>query len=218
MNRGILILYEISRRMKSGGESISISSSELGVSLGISQQTASRYLLDLEKNGLIARKISNEGQEISLTTEGTNFLHEFYSNLKEFFNGGRDVKDLSFDGIVISGIGEGAYYIKEYEDRIKEIFGFKPFPGTLNLKIKENRNLERHSKGIIKGFRKGERTFGDVKFMPVRIAFKGKSKDSYLIFPKRTHHKDVVEIISDSNLRKALGLKDRDTIKIELIS
>jgi len=217
MNRGILILYEISRRMKSKEDKISVSSSELGISIGISQQTASRYLLDMEKKGLITRKISNEGQEIGLTSDGIGQLYGIYENLKEFFDGKKDAGNTVLEGSIVSGIGEGAYYIREYGDRIKEILGFRPFLGTLNVKLKEYRNLEGRARGVIKGFRRGERTFGDVKFLPIKITFREKSADCCLIIPKRTHHKDIVEIISDSNLRKVMGVKDKDTVRIELI-
>lgn len=218
MNCHILVLYEISRRMKSRDDLISISSSELGISLGISQQTASRHLLNLEERNLIGRKVSNDGQEIRLTSDGFDVLHGIYTNLKEFFEDKGDIKENpAFEGNAIVGIGEGAYYIREYEDRIKEILGFKPFPGTLNIKLKEPRNLRGYSKGIIKGFKNLGRTFGDVKFMPVKITMGEKSADCYLIIPKRTHYKDVVEIMAGSNLRKMLGIKNLDCVRIELI-
>lgn len=38
-------------------------------------------------------------------------------------------------GEVVSGLGEGAYYVRQYEPLIEEYLGFKPFPGTLNVKI-----------------------------------------------------------------------------------
>lgn len=217
MNNCIPVLYEISRRMKSKNESIFISSSELGISLGISQQTASRYLLNLEKRNLISRKISKEGQGILLTSEGFDLLYGIYANLKEFFEGKKSTNPL-FEGNVIAGIGEGAYYIREYEDRIRETLGFKPFSGTLNIRLKDPKNLEIYAKGIIKGFRKSGRTFGDVKFMPVKIIFKDKSAGCYLIIPKRTHHRDIVEIISELNLRERLGIRKDDRVRIELIA
>ncbi len=217
MNTPTLILYEISRRMKSGNDSIFISSSDLGVSLGISQQTASRYLLNLEKGNLISRKISNEGQEIRLTSEGLDLLQGLYANLKEFFEGKKNFKNLVLEGEVITGIGEGAYYIREYENRIKETLGFKPFPGTLNVRPGKPQNIENYATGVIMGFEKGGRTFGNVKFLPVKIIVKDKSADGYLILPKRTHYRDTVEIISESNLRAKMGIKNGDKIKIELI-
>ncbi len=249
MNTPTLILYEISRRMKSGNDSIFISSSDLGVSLGISQQTASRYLLNLEKGNLISRKISNEGQEIRLTSEGLDLLQGLYTNLKEFFEGKKNFKNPVLEGEVITGIGEGAYYIKEYENRIKETLGFKPFPGTLNVRPGKPQNIENYATGVIRGFEKGGRTFGNVKFLPVKIIvnstaepsirrqsrrnfetkglesklrgqsprIKDKSADGYLILPKRTHYRDTVEIISESNLRAKMGIKNGDKIKIELI-
>lgn len=202
--------------MKSPSDWIFLSSSELGISIGISQQTASRYLLDLERKNLISRKISGGGQRIQLSSEGYDMLYEIYTDLKKFFEGNGGIKNPVFEGEVISGIGEGAYYVKKYEDRIKKILEFRPFLGTLNIKLREHQNLERYSKGIIKGFKRDGRTFGDVKFLPVKITFNEKSADCYLILPKRTHHRNIVEIISESNLREKLGIRNGDGVKIEL--
>ena len=215
MNRKILFLYEISRVMKSRNDRISISSSEFGNFLGISQQSASRYMRELENDGIIKRTKTKKGQEIQLTSKGYDILNEMYLNLKEFIETGKS-KNL-IEGTVITGIGEGAYYVREYSEKIEKSLGIKPFLGTLNVKpLEKILNLERFTTGIINGFKRGGRTFGSIKFAPVKLLINQKKYNCYLIVPKRTHHKEDVEIISEFNLRKKLGLKDGDRVKIEL--
>ena len=218
MKSEILALYEISRQMKTEEDRIQISSSDLGSSLGISQQSASRYLKKLEKENLIERVVTGRGQLIGITDEGLAILTEMYLNLKKFTGGGRG---LELDGKVTTGLGEGAYYVGEYKNKIRDVLGFVPFPGTLNIKLTTclgniETCLKDYVTGTIDGFRKGDRTFGDIDFMPVRLRKDKTEENCYLIIPRRTHHRDEIEIISGFNLRKLLDLKEGDDIVVEL--
>jgi riboflavin kinase len=65
---------------------------------------------------------------------------------------------------------------------------------------------------LIEGFTNGSRSFGPAKCFHGKIADK---VDGALICPVRTHYSgDVVELISSEFLRKALRLKDGDTVKV----
>ncbi len=71
--------------------------------------------------------------------------------------------------------------------------------------------------GTIKGFKKKNRTFGSIRYAPVRVSAKGESVDCHLIVPARTHHKDVLEIICQTNLRERLGVGDGDAVGVEFV-
>jgi len=223
-----IILYEIAQRMKSVDDRISISSMQFAELLDVSQQTASRYLKNLEHENLIKRKIGARGQEIELTGIGIKILNEFYLNLRDFFENKKDKKEI-FEGRVIKGIGEGAYYVKEYRGKINEKLNFMPFEGTLNIKLNENFidfNFDRFVPVFIDFFKKGGRTFGKVKCIPAKLMVKGKKNEKevvkeikencFIIIPERTHHEDVVEIISEFNLREKLGLFEGSRVRVEL--
>ncbi|TFG01330.1 MAG: hypothetical protein EU542_07110, partial [Promethearchaeota archaeon] len=53
---------------------VDITSGELGNYLGVSQQTAARYLVNLEKNHLIERTRTSRGQSIKITKQGRELL------------------------------------------------------------------------------------------------------------------------------------------------
>ena len=59
-----------------------ISTEFLAAKLGISQQTASRYLIELERKGWIQRNITPEGSLIKIEEAGSKELQKLYSNLK----------------------------------------------------------------------------------------------------------------------------------------
>ncbi len=135
MNPNLLFLCQISRSMKSKKEIIAIPSKELGELAGISQQSASRRLKDLEDDGLIRRIKTGRGQGIIITEEGIIELYELYFGLKAFFE--EETPKTKITGTILRGLGEGAYYVSEYSEEIKKKLGYKPFPGTLNVKISE---------------------------------------------------------------------------------
>jgi riboflavin kinase len=219
MDELILYLYQLSKSLKSKEDSLEISSSEVGHLLGVSQQSASRYLVRLERAGYIKRLRTARGQEISLTDKGSAALKEVHCNLNDFFSKESGEKKRIIEGFLVKGIGEGAYYVREYSDEIKKKLGFTPFLGTLNVKtvgITLNElNLDRLTSGTIKGFRKEGRTFGPIKYSPIKIKAKGGEEDCYLIVPQRTHYRDVFEIISPNNLRQKLQLADNEKITVE---
>ncbi len=201
--------------MRSKGDKLSISSSELGNYLGVSQQSASRYLTRLEKRGFIRRSREGRGQVVRFTEKGLNLLEEVYLNLRDFIEGGG--KPLLIEGKVISGLGEGAYYVREYADRLQSSIGFMPFFGTLNIKSQRTYpSIDKYTTGSVRGFKKGDRTFGEIKYMPVKLMGDEWKEDCYLVIPQRKHYIDEFEIVSKEKLREKHNIKDGDVLKIEI--
>ena len=113
-----------------------ISTEFLAEKLGISQQTASRYLIELERKGWITRNITPEGSLIKIDEQGSLELLKLYSNLKVLVEKTYP-PSVTLEGTVFTGLGEGAYYIgrESYRKQFAEKLGFDPYPGTLNLKL-----------------------------------------------------------------------------------
>lgn len=191
--------------------------SDLAKLLKISQQTASRHLIELERMGLIHRVRLGRRESMKITAGGVKHLNNMFLTLKRAFE--LKKAETVFEGVVFSGLGEGAYYVSQpgYKKQFVEKLGFDPYPGTLNLRVrKENqeevRLLEASPFILIEGFTDGNRSFGPAKCFHGKIADK---VEGALIFPVRTHYSgDVVELISTEYLRNAFHLKDGDTVKV----
>ena len=197
-------------------EHVALSSGELGELLGISQQSASKRLLNLLKSGVIARELGARRQMVRLTRQGTDLLRKEYSHYRRIFETG---DKMAIRGSVITGLGEGQYYVghREYTDQFLEKLGFRPYSGTLNVKVSGPELAKLHTLRnmdgvVIRGFHRDGRTFGDVMCFPATI----KSQGCAVIIPMRSHYADVVEIISRYHLRRTLGLADGDEIEISL--
>jgi riboflavin kinase len=193
----------------------------LGKKLGISQQTASRRLTELEKIGWITKERTLKGQGIRISKEGVEILKSVYSEVRSLFEG--ELTSLDIDGIIFSGMRDGAYYVTQegYRKQFVEKLGFNPYPGTLNLKLKTalqiqaKRILDAYPGIVIEGFEDGQRTFGSVKSFKAIIDNK---IEGAILLIKRTHHgENVIEIISHVYLREKLGLKDGDRVSIKIL-
>jgi len=193
---------------------IEISSLELARQLETSQQTASRYLLELDKNGFITRELGIKKQLIQITGSGEETLQREYLEYQQVFELPNRVH---FTGRVVSGIGEGRYYTEQsrYVDQFKEKLGFVPYPGTLNVEIEyvernKLRLLKDYSAITIDEFKTKNRTFGGVRCFRAKI----NDVNSAIVLPSRSHYSNILEFISPNYLRKKLDLKDGDEVKI----
>jgi len=200
-----------------------ISTEYLAEKLEISQQTASRYLIELEHKGWIQRTITPEGSLIKIDDKGTRELQKLYSNLR-FLIEAAYPPSITLEGTVFTGLDEGAYYISKehYRKQFIKKLGFDPYPGTLNLKLTTDYDLKTHTEleaypAIeIQGFKNEDRTFGLVKCYPATIGNKVKGA---LISALRSHYdSSVVEIIAPVCLRKHLNLKDGYKVKVEILT
>ncbi len=122
-------------------------------------------------------------------------------------------------GRIASGLGEGKYFmsIPEYKKQFAELIGIAPFHGTLNVKVDpesiEKFNSLKSKKGIwINGFESKGRSFGGVAVFHANIS----GKKCAVVFPEKGRYKDILEIIDNEDLRKKLGLKDGDEMKVEI--
>lgn len=197
---------------------IAISSRELGITLNMSQQSASNRILSLLEDNLIVRDLGIRKQRIKVTDAGLEALRNEYIEYRRIF----ELEDhIVIHGAVASGMGEGGYYIcqKEYCEQFEKILGFKPYEGTLNLNIDKDDigkiDVIRSTAGhLVKGFTNNGRSFGNV------IVYKAKIRnlDCAVVVPERSHYKETIEIICQYHLRRTLSLKDgmRIDLKVEL--
>ena len=200
-----------------------ISTEYLAEKLGTSQQTASRYLIELEHKGWIKRTITHEGCLIKIDLAGTAELQKLYSNLKILMEAAY-LPSVTLEGTVFTGLGEGAYYIAKdhYRKQFIEKLGFDPYPGTLNLRltsdydIQTRTELEAYPAIEVEGFRNEDRTFGLVKCYPVMIG--NKIKGAFISALRSHYDVSVLEIIAPVCLRKHLGLKDGNKVKVEVLT
>jgi len=193
-----------------------LSSRELGDALEMSQQSASKRILELLDEKLITRDLGARKQRIKLTQKGIDELKQEYGEYRRIF----EVNDqITLHGIVTDGMGEGSYYVCQlgYMTQFEEKLGFRPFEGTLNISIDREDisklDVIRSAPGeMIYGFTQEGRTFGRA------IAHKAKirSIDCAIIMPDRSHYENVIEIVCQYHLRRTLSIGNGDRVEIKV--
>jgi riboflavin kinase len=204
---------------------VKVSSVHFAKAISSSIQTAARRLQELEREGLVHRRIIPDGQWIILTKRGVEQLKKECYEYQELFFPTPKIK-VEISGRLITGLGEGEYYttLDEYRKQFEAKLGFTPFPGTLNLGldllcIVARKKLDGR-KGIeIEGFESENRTFGGAKCFPCEILDdRAEGIKSAVIIPDRTHYpEDILEIISPVYLRGELQLRDGDEIRTRVV-
>lgn len=214
------VLYLIYSIVKLGGlKGARLTTTQLGKCLGISQQSASRKLIELERLGYIKREKYGNFIIIFVTEKGINLLRGLYLDLMKLF----EQREILFilRGRVFTGFGEGRYYVSlpEYRRQFISKLGFDPYPGTLNLRldqesVKLRKRLEVMEGIMIDGFFRENRRYGSVKCFKAIINDKA---EGAVILIERTHYgPDVLEVISPLNLRTVLGLNDGDWVIVSV--
>ena len=200
---------------------IRISTTQLSEEIGGSQQSASRHLQVLEREGLLERKISTGGSKVTITSAGLAELDLVLQELKWHLEG-KEAETIIFEGEVVSGLFQGAYYISKegYQRQIIHKLGFEAFPGTLNVKIKEEeynkrQKLERGPSIRLEGFKDEERAFGTARVYPCII--NDEEEGAMIVAERSSHDYSVMEIISPQYLRRKMELADGDKIKVAFL-
>jgi riboflavin kinase len=200
--------------------SVPISTSELGRRLSISQQAASKHLLELEKSDFIQRTRVGSRLAVKITEEGAAALRWYSGELKSAL--AAEKHEVSFKGKIFQGLGEGAYYVglHGYRKQFVRLLGFEPYPGTLNVRlaspieIDQKRQLRFRHGLQVEGFEDSSRTFGPAKCF--KAVVNGRAPAGVLVI-ERTHYDDsVLELISPRNLRKELNLKEDEEVTVDV--
>jgi riboflavin kinase len=204
---------------------IKLSSVNFAEAIKSSVQTAARRLQELERESLVHRRITANGQWIMLTQQGVELLKKECFEYQELFFA-KPTIEVEIAGRLVTGLGEGGYYttLEGYKKQFEEKLGFIPFPGTLNLSldllcIVARKKLDGRQGIKIDSFDSEHRTFGGGMCFPCKILDdRAKGIKSAVIIPDRTHYpEDILEIISPVYLRGELNLKNGDEVRTKVV-
>jgi riboflavin kinase, archaea type len=202
---------------------VEITTAEIGVGIGRSQQAASKHLLFLETSGYIERLKKGQKFAVKVTDKGYSEIQNLFLSLKASLESAP--RTIEFEGNVISGMGEGAYYmsLEGYRKQFKEKLGYEPYPGTLNVRLTDqiymNARLElsNYPSIFINGFSDGTRTYGWVKCYRATVN-DGAVANAAVLVLERTHYDDsMLEVIAQISIKEGADVKNGDRIKVQVL-
>lgn len=196
---------------------VELASGEFADLIDVSQQTASRRLIELTDEGLIKREMGVRKQRIRITPEGESVLRAEHLQYRRLF----EKQDrIHIRGTVQTGLGEGRYYLSRpgYDQQFQDHLGWKPYPGTLNLDLggaeaNKLKFLRKNPVFVVEGFQAEGRSFGGVTCFPARIG----EQEVAAILPNRTHYTTVLEVIAPVRLRDSLPCEDGDELELDVL-
>jgi len=121
-----------------------------------------------------------------------------------------------FLGTVFSGSGQGKRFVELpwVNRQLIEKTGFKPFAGTLNVRLDEEDAKQLVTLGKLEGI--------EIKpqsgYYP-GILYKATLNGTlcYIVIPKvPSYPENILEIIAEANLRKKFGYKDGEKVTVEV--
>jgi riboflavin kinase len=153
-----------------------------------------------------------EGAEIDRNLDNPNF----FSTSNHQTGSLRTLEKLCLAGRVFSGKGEGAKFVNLSwaEKQIEEKLGFKPYPGTLDIKLNRgNTKMKQTLLGI-----------GGDEILPASGYCRGRifmasmmNVTCGVVIPEVAGYpEDVIEVVSSVNLREKLRLVDGSLVKFEV--
>ena len=126
-------------------------------------------------------------------------------------------KTWSMTGKIVSGLGKGSYFVglDWVQEQCMEKLGFRPYPGTLNLRIEGDalHLLEQLQNKKTEKLIPPDPEFCAAKVLPVTI----ENERGAIIVPDeavRVHGKEVVEIMAPLRLKNALNVADGDSLTV----
>ncbi|WP_243678196.1 CTP-dependent riboflavin kinase [Vulcanisaeta distributa] len=195
---------------------VTINLTRLANDIGTTPQNVFKIINRLaEEGGLIIKSAVSGQLAIKFTQRASEALQFVIDTIRHYLD---ERLVIRLVGNVVSGLGEGGFYMSldGYVKQFVEKLGFKPYPGTLNIRLKPEYVKYRlyldALPGIyIEGFSNGVRTYGGVKCFRAMI----QGLPGAVLLIERTHHgPDTIEVISPYKLRDKLGLKDGDEIEV----
>lgn len=193
---------------------VELASAEFAGLLDLSQQSASRRLIELTEAGLVTREMGVRKQRILITEEGRGLLRSEHLLYRRLFE---PQDSLVLTGAVKAGLGEGRYYLSRpgYVAQFERHLGWAPYPGTLNLELpgpeaNKLRFLRKHPVFQVEAFQAEGRTFGGVSAYPATV----QGQACAAILPHRSHHTSTLEVIAPVRLRDAIPCSDGQSLTV----
>lgn len=125
---------------------------------------------------------------------------------------------MKVSGKLFSGMGAGEEYLSKqpYQEKFDEILGFKPFPGTLNIRVDEEkveRIRERDSERL-ESFEHEETEYSGMDIYRCEV---NGVEAAYLDLDVTDYEDNVLEIIAPIGLRDLMDLEDGDEIFVQFV-
>lgn len=122
---------------------------------------------------------------------------------------------MRISGMITTGVMRGTQLTETYQLRIHNVLRFKPYSGTLNVKLNRKIDLVRYSTKAIDEILVDGTRHVEAYLAPCVLISKGTEYKCWAIW-QQNRERDLIELISYENIREKFSLKDGDEVAIVL--
>ncbi len=121
-------------------------------------------------------------------------------------------------GTVSRGVARGKELVERFSYRLQGIIGFKPFSGTLDVKLEQPIDFELYETKRLEHVLLDGSLWIDARLAPVKLRIKGEAIEVWAIKEERgLVEEDMLEIIAPFSIKEKYGLKEDDAVDVEMV-
>jgi CTP-dependent riboflavin kinase len=121
----------------------------------------------------------------------------------------------SFRGKIVQGPMAGETLIRKHEHRIVGLLGFKPFHGTMDVKLDKKLDMLPYSTKKLSHVMTHGREMIDLALAPVTVVFNNSIRyECWAAQNPRTPYMDIIELISAEKIMEKFDVKIGDEVEI----
>lgn len=130
----------------------------------------------------------------------------------------KEPRVVAFVGTVSRGAARGKELVERLSDRLTGIIGFRPYPGTLDVKLQEPVDFEKFEAKRVEHVLMDGSLWIDARLAPVKLRIKGEALDVWAIREERgLVEEDTLEILAPFGIKEKYGIKEGDVVDVEMV-
>ena len=125
---------------------------------------------------------------------------------------------VTYVGTISRGVARGRELIERFSDRLTGILGFRPFPGTLDVRLEQPIDFELYEVKRLEHVLMEGSLWIDARLAPVKLRVNGETIDAWAIKEEKgLVEEDMLEILAPYSIKEKFGVKEGDIIDVEMV-
>jgi CTP-dependent riboflavin kinase len=120
-------------------------------------------------------------------------------------------------GVVSHGVIRGRELVERFADRLTGVVGWRPYPGTLNVKLEKPLDVHYFEIQRIEHVLLDGSVWIDARLAPAKLRYKDQEIGVWWIREERgLHEEDIIELIAPDRLMDKYKMQYGDAVDLEL--
>jgi riboflavin kinase len=124
---------------------------------------------------------------------------------------------IRINGTVSHGVIRGRELVERFSDRLTGIIGWRPYPGTLNVKLENPLDIHNFETKRVEHVLLDGSVWIDLRMAPAKLRYKEQIIDVWWVREERgLHEEDIIEVIAPERLMDKHKMSYGEGVELEL--